>query len=185
MTTAAALMTIDQFVQTPEHERYELINGEMVPLAENDAEHGLMAGELLFWLRQHTKATGVGQALDGSVRYHVKVHEDDEGESFRQCDASLIVGKTWREIIDAHPLRGAPDLVIEVVSRYDNHNDVFDKAMMWLGNGARLVWVVSQVKLVHVFKPNAVKPDVCGIDDMLTGEPVAPGLAIPVATLYP
>jgi Uma2 family endonuclease len=77
-----------------------------------------------------------------------------------------------------------PDVVVEVVAPHDLAVPHMDKVMAWLTAGTRLVWeVFPKTRAVTV-----MRPDGSGLrlrrGDILSGEDVLPGFAVPVADLF-
>ena len=80
---------------------------------------------------------------------------------------------------------GAPDLVVEVTSASDRYGEVHDKALEWIGAGARIVWVVDpMVRCVTIHRRNG-EPCVAHGDDLLEGGDVLPGFGVRVSELFP
>jgi len=76
-----------------------------------------------------------------------------------------------------------PDLIVEIVSPSDRAGAVQQKTDEWLRAGARLVWTVyPETRTVVAQTSDATQAYREG--DTLTGEPVLPGFAAPVAALF-
>lgn len=79
----------------------------------------------------------------------------------------------------------APDLAAEVVSGSDTFGDVGAKVRQYLDSGVRLVWLIDPVmRTVTAHAPNA-RPRLFTDADDLAGDPVLPGLRIPVQQIFP
>lgn len=81
-------------------------------------------------------------------------------------------------------LRGAPELVVEVVSPYKKAADIQEKVLEYLGAGARAVWVVyPQTRTVAVHESPA-EARFLAEGDVLDGGRAVPGLRVAVAELF-
>lgn len=78
-----------------------------------------------------------------------------------------------------------PDLAAEVVSGSDTFGDIDAKVQQYLDSGVRLVWLIDPVmRTVTAYAPNA-RPRLFTDADDLAGDPVLPGLRIPVGQIFP
>ena len=77
-----------------------------------------------------------------------------------------------------------PDLVVEVASPTDSRAAVHDKAHMWLGHGARIVWVVHpEARAVDVYRRDHPTVTVSG-EGALDGLDVLPGFSCPLEAVF-
>jgi Uma2 family endonuclease len=81
-------------------------------------------------------------------------------------------------------LRGAPDLVVEVLSPWDRSARLQEKLPDYFSSGARLIWVLDPAeKTVLVYR--TPEPDrLLRVTDTLDGEDVLPGFRLPLAELF-
>ena len=79
----------------------------------------------------------------------------------------------------------APDLAIDVVGPIDNATYLMTKIGDYLRAGCKAVWVVwPDAEQIHVYSsPTSVK--ICGITEILEGDPVVPGFRLPLIELFP
>jgi Uma2 family endonuclease len=79
-----------------------------------------------------------------------------------------------------------PDLAVVVVQPTDKASELHKKVFAWLDAGTRLVWVIHpRNRLVHCYDgrdPNVIT--VVRDGGVVSGEPVLPGFAVPVADLF-
>lgn len=181
MTQTATSVTLAEFLEMPGHEHLEWIDGEILPMAKTSVEHAVLIMRTGALLQRYVEDHGLGMVAAESAHFHVTA---DGVEAYRMADVSFLAGATARDLIEKHPWRGAPDLVVEVVSRHDAFGDVESKVTMWLDNGARLVWVVSHNRMVHVYRQGGTT-QLLREHDELDGEGVLPGFRCKVADLYP
>ncbi|HEX7121553.1 MAG TPA: Uma2 family endonuclease [Gemmatimonadaceae bacterium] len=77
----------------------------------------------------------------------------------------------------------APDLVVEVTAPDDRLAPVLAKVADWLTAGTRLVWVIdADRQAVHVYRADG-SAAALGPADVLSGEDVLPGFAVPVSEI--
>jgi len=156
-------------------------------VAENDLEHALMAGFITSKLGNFVAERQLGAVLGSSARFHLSVTDatGQTRDSYRMADVSVVLGKTWGEVVKLHPYRGARDVTVEVVSPSDDLERALGEAAMSIEHGAKLAWVISSQKLVFVYRPGQNKPELLGIDDAITGDDVLHGFELPVSACFP
>ena len=77
-----------------------------------------------------------------------------------------------------------PDLVVEIVSPSDSRRWARDRAQMWLGHGAPLVWIVHpDTRTIDVYRLGT-DPTTLQEDDSLDGLQVLPGFTCPVSAVF-
>ncbi len=174
-------MTADEFVLRAEEEaRYELVEGELCPVAPLSFEHCDVAMEIGARLRMYAREHGLGRAVS-EVDFRIAANPD----TVRRPDVALVRS----ERLPAEDRRrsyyeGPPDLAVEVVSPSDSHGAVHEKALSWVRAGVHLVWVVEPlVRIVTVYSPDHA-PEVLTVDDLLDGGDVVPGFSLPVRELF-
>ena len=75
----------------------------------------------------------------------------------RVADIAYVSRERWEQTDPEDNLRGAPDLVLEVLSRSNTAAEVFDKEKLCLENGCREFWVVdSDHRQVEVSTPDGI-----------------------------
>jgi Uma2 family endonuclease len=93
------------------------------------------------------------------------------------------------ETADANPdleriLEGIPELIVEILSPSDKHEEIAEKVTVYLECGVKLVWVVDvRFRTITVYRSDA-EPQLFNIDQKLTAEPHLSGFAVPVARLF-
>ena len=134
------VLTYDDYVQLPDGARYELLEGEIVldgiiPVARLPSwvHQTTMAG-LLVWLSRHVQQHGLGEVCLGPLDVHF-----DETTGV-QPDLVFIA---WDRlsIIQADGVRGAPDLIVEVVAPRTEILDRRVKRQLYGRYGVRYYWL--------------------------------------------
>jgi len=142
-------MTVAEFVQLPEAEgcRYELQRGELVTLAPPKLRHSLVQRKIMFLLQD-------AAADAGSASIELGFRPLPEYE-FRYADVAWASKQRWEQQDLNSYFRGAPELVVEVLSPSNTVAEMIDKEKLCLENGAREFWVVDiDHRLVRVSTPD-------------------------------
>jgi Uma2 family endonuclease len=140
-------------------DRYEIIDGEAYMMGAPSVVHQVISGELFgqFWAFLKGKSCQVF-AAPFDVRLFPK--EDGSDDTVVQPDLLVICDKS--KIADGKACRGAPDLVIEILSPSNNGPAMFLKYNKYLKAGAREYWVIgpeTREIQTHIFeKAEGQKP---------------------------
>jgi Uma2 family endonuclease len=179
--------TYADYLIWPDDERWELIDGvayDMSPAPSTN--HQRVSRQLLVqfanFLEQN--ACEVFQA-PFDVRLPESDEADDEIENVVQPDISVICDPSK---LDSKGCKGAPDLIIEILSPSTAKKDRHEKFLLYERHGVKEYWIVHQSEhLVEVFKLNDDgvydKPDIYAGDDVV---PVGlfPGLDVNLGIVF-
>jgi Uma2 family endonuclease len=115
----------------------------------------------------------------GRVRlsFTLRLPPDDPYEA-RTPDLSVILNENLRE--EDYGSR-APDLAIEILSRDDDRNALFEKAKLYLENGSRVVWIADPYQKGVKVITSAGRH---WVTDMLTCPELLPGFAVNVQDIW-
>ena len=81
-------------------------------------------------------------------------------------------------------LEGIPVLVVEILSKTDNHEDVSEKITSYLDAGVKLAWVVDpKFRTITVYRADA-EPELFNVNQSVSGEPHLPGFAVAVKDVF-
>lgn len=134
-----------------ENERIEIINGEAVMMAPPSRTHQKISGELF---RQ------IANFLEGkkcevyAAPFAVRLFEKDgdtpeDVDTIVEPDISVVCD---HDKLDKHGCKGAPDLVMEILSPSTMRHDRFTKFNLYQRAGIREYWIVDpSSKSVQVF----------------------------------
>lgn len=156
--------------------RFELINGEIVEKMPTELHAfitALLTGALVAYLRENP----IGRALV-EARFRLPgdtLHSVIPDLAFVSNEKGTPVSKGAAPYL--------PDLAVEVQS--DGQSDKFmsDKAMYYLANGSRMVWLVyPQKRIVEVITKDA--RHLLTIEENITGGDVLPGFSFPIRDLF-
>jgi Uma2 family endonuclease len=176
------LVTVEEFERLRDEDvRRELVRGEVIEVTPSGAEHSMIGAGIAAELRRAARAGGWGQAFGADCGFILAA----EPGSVRAPDAAFV--RTARLPSGRVPksfFPGAPDLAVEVVSPDDTAAELHAKVGEYFAAGAQLVWVVyPEGREVYVYR-SAAEIEVVGVGGILGGDPVLPGLSIPVAEIF-
>ncbi len=120
---------------------YELINGELVKKQAPSIRHQRISREIDFCLTEYSKKTGAGEVLYAPVDVIL-----DDGNAYHP---DIFFIKKERYFIldeDEQIVRGAPDLVIEILSKSTAVYDRGEKKDIYEKYGVREYWIVDPEK---------------------------------------
>jgi len=149
MPTTTGFMTVEQFRQLPETGPYyyELRHGELVQVTRPKAKHFRVQKRIEQLLERAVGDRGV-VAMEFAFRA-LPEHE------LRVADVAFVSKERWETMDLEDNLRGAPDLVIEVLSPSNTAAEIYDKEKLCLENGCREFWVAdSDRRQVKVSTPD-------------------------------
>ena len=167
-----------------EGKRYELIDGQLEELSVSFLS-SYVAGETYDAIKSFVKPRNLGWVVPEGTSF--RCFPEDRSRVRRADSAFFALDRITREqaVTEGH-CTVCPDLVVEVISPNDLAVDVILKVKEWLAAGARLVWLIDpETKVVHCHdreQPSAITIRREG--ETLTGDPVLPGFAVPVAELF-
>ena len=140
MAALANLITVEQFRQLPESGEYcyELHHGEIVAVTRPKPGHWILQRRIMDLLRPKLAAFG---EVAVEVPYRMFPQFD-----LRAADIGAISRERWDAIDLEDDLRGAPDLVIEVISPSNTKAKLRETVSLCLNNGAIECWLVDRKK---------------------------------------
>jgi Uma2 family endonuclease len=140
MAALPDLITVEQFRRLPEGGDfvYELHHGEVVAMTRPRARHGKLQLRLSRLLETRMRAFG---EVDTEVPYRPVAEFD-----LRVADVAVVSWERWNSINPDDNLRGAPELVIEVLSPANTPRQLRELVALCLANGAVECWIVDPGK---------------------------------------
>jgi Uma2 family endonuclease len=138
MAALTHLMTVEQFRSLHEDQGpfyHELRHGELVAVTRPKLRHHLIQSRLRDLLRALASAGSF-------VEYEVAFRALAEHE-LRVADVAYLSPGRWQQADHDDNIRGAPDLVIEILSPSNSAAEMFEKEQLCLENGAKEFWVVD------------------------------------------
>jgi len=137
--------TYEDYLKTPEDERYELIEGDLLMTPAPIPIHQRISRKIEVELDEFVTDNDLGEIFDAPC----DVYLDDE--NVVQPDI-LFISKERLNIIGDKNIQGAPDLVIEILSESTASRDLIQKKMLYAKFGVKEFWIVSPVeKTINIF----------------------------------
>ncbi len=175
-------LTAEEFARTEAgNSRSELVYGRVVEMAPSSYAHGRCVGLIHGFLFQHVHPNQLGALFGAETGFIINAQNN-----VRAPDVAFISAERLSRMAEPDGyLVGAPDLAVEVVSKYDTAKMVREKVNEWLAAGTKLVWVVDPKKktvTVHDGLSNLVT--VLTVADTLGGGLILPAFACPIGTLF-
>lgn len=148
MSTAASLITFDEFLEMPdaEGEKLELVEGEIVRMPPPVPEHSDIARRIL---RLLTERIGWSRVWPDATGYRI-------GESCLIPDVSVQWENQPR---DEKAFLGAPMVAVEILSPRE---EIDSKITLYLRGGALEVWVVNPKLRTLVIYTSDTRTEVTG-----------------------
>lgn len=182
MATGARFTAQDLLRTRGQGVRRELVDGRIIEMAPHGFEHGEIAARLSRKLVEYVEQTGGGRVVTGDVGFVLDVPGDPE--RVRALDVAFV----GRDRLPQGAKRrtffvGAPDLAVEILSPADATDDVQQRVRDFLDAGARMVWLIApEARTATVFRADG-SARLLREHDVLEGEDVLPGLAIPLSSV--
>lgn len=135
--------TYEDYKNLPESEvkRFELLEGELVMIPSPTEPHQRVSRNLEFFLWQFVRERNLGEV------YHAPIDVVLSQEDVVQPDI-IFVSKERAKIITEENIKGAPDLVIEILSPTTGGRDRTLKHTLYARYGVKEYWIVDPIKKI-------------------------------------
>lgn len=177
MAVAKKLLTAEEFWQMPDHEQYELIDGEPVKIMPTSDEHGEIVIELGTRLRIWCKESQAGRV---GTESGFRLRRDPDrlrGPDIFFIKANRLAPFTGK-FYDTYP-----DFVVEVISESETVKVVKEKLEDYFSAGTQLIWLIyPSLKQVEAHTPEGISR-VFREDDTLQAD-LLPGFSCKVGELF-
>jgi Uma2 family endonuclease len=183
MTQAVSVQPDVVLAPPPEDDRlYEVVNGQRVEMPPMSAYEVGVISNLVTQLQVFARQQQVGRAV-AEMLFALT----PPGGLQRRPDVAFVSFQTWprdQRIPRTNAWAVVPDLAVEVVSPTNFAEEVVTRVLEYFQAGTRQVWVVYPgPQQVYVYRsPTEIR--VFTRPEQIEGEPVLPGLRLPVATLF-
>ena len=174
-------ITAEEFEKFDPEWRYDLIRGELHPMPPQPGEeHGALTFDLAWELGAYVREHELGQCYAAKTRFIIERNPD------------TAIGPDWAfiaaERLPQRRVRGfvpiVPDAVLEVRSPGDRKTAVQAKIKQWLTAGVRIVWELNPRTRILTVHRSGAEPRQLHPDDILSGEDVLPGFALPLRRIF-
>lgn len=135
--TAEDLLTLQD-----DGDRYELIQGELIPLSPSGEQHGAIVATLTVLLGHFILTHKLGRPYGAETGFVVSTNPD----TVRAPDFAFIRAERLEGSPGTSYRQGTPDLAAEVISPGDSYSGMTEKALLWLDAGAQEVWLLDPRK---------------------------------------
>ncbi|MEW6425970.1 MAG: Uma2 family endonuclease [Bacillota bacterium] len=137
--------TYEDYCLLPEGSPYQLIGGELVMTPSPTPYHQMVSMKLKLKMAGFVLEKGLGIVLDAPLDVYL-----EETETY-QSDI-IFISNERLPIIEEKLIKGAPDLVVEILSPGTGYYDLRSKYKVYEKSGVREYWIVDpQCKSVQVF----------------------------------
>ena len=129
-------LTYADYLKTSDDERYELLNGELILSPSPKEIHQYISGNLYFKIATFVRERSVGKVYFSPfdvVLSDTNVVQPD----------ILFISNERTEIITPDNVRGAPDLVVEILSSATAERDRTIKLDLYAQHGVQEYWIVD------------------------------------------
>ena len=128
-------LTYEDYASLPDDERYELIDGELIPMPSPKKIHQRLILDLS-WILRRLEEMGLGELFIAPF--------DVILSRFNVVQPDLIfVSSARAHIITEDNIRGAPDLVVEILSPSTAGYDRTTKRNLYARHGVREYWLID------------------------------------------
>ena len=178
------LLTVGEYnaLDEPVGVRYELDRGELIVTPSPVPMHNIICGDLFTRLSAWANESNLGQVI-----YEVDVRLGED--TVRRPDLMYFRRDRIKNVdLDQVPLPTAPDLVIEVVSKYDQPDDLMLKVRQYLQAGVRGVWLLyRKTREAYRYTAESLQPSVINAETGGTFEEseLLPGFSVLLSEILP
>lgn len=172
-------VTLDEFLAMPKsHERYELVEGNIVEKMAPQRFHSKTQRALLRYLEDWGESRG-----EVGIEWSVILQR--RGQDWVPIPDLLFVSQNrLPENLGDEPCPIPPDLAIEIVSPGQSFGEMAEKAMDYLTAGVWRVWIVDpQAQSITVFAPESMPVTYRGKESILT-DTALPELSLTAHELF-
>ena len=171
------LLTVEEFavLETAETETFELVEGELTPLASPALRHNKIRSRTERRFETYFERNPIGDVF---VEVDCRISDD----TVRKPDGAVFLGEKLRLIDQSKsPAPFAPDIAIEVLSPSERAEDLHRKIRDYLLGGSQEVWVFDDANgEVFVHSHGGIR---LVTRDGVLESPLLPGFSAAVADL--
>jgi Uma2 family endonuclease len=182
MDATTEAMTLDEYAalrQGDERHFRELVRGVVVREPRPGETHGRVQVRMAYHLEGWARGHG-GARVTSESGYIL----GDDPATVRGPDLAVVIDPPRSAREPGGWTRGAPDLAVEVLSPSDTSTAIQGKMLDYLGAGASRVWIVDPAaRTVTVYRADG-SATVLRSQDLLSGEDVLEGFALPLEELF-
>jgi len=137
--------TYEDYLKTPDDQRYELIEGDLVMTPSPVPYHQWISKNIEFELEKFVREKKTGKIFYAPCDVYL------DNDNVLQPDI-LFIAKERLNIIGEKNIQGAPDLVIEILSESSAHRDMVKKKKLYAQFGVKEYWIIDpEEKTVEIY----------------------------------
>jgi len=138
--------TYEDYAKLPEGAPYQLIGGELIMTPAPTPYHQIVSRKIMSLLIQYVEKNNLGEILYSPI--DVYFSEED----VFQPDI-IFISKERLNIIGETKIKGAPDLIIEILSPSTAYYDLGRKYEVYEKNGVKEYWIVHpERKSIEIYQ---------------------------------
>ena len=173
-------LTYDDYAKTPEDERWELLDGELIMAAAPNMKHQSVQSVMGGQLQPFVMSGGHGWVFFSPTDVVLSEHDTVQPDL-------VFVSREREHIITDANIQGAPDLVVEILSPSTASRDWRDKLDLYERHGVAEYWLVDPVsEIVWVFQlvdGALVQVGMYSVGDTLTS-PLLEGFVLDLGLMF-
>ena len=179
MVNTQVRLTYQDYLDLPDDERYEIIDGELYEMTAPTVRHQVLLGNLFIIFKLHVRRQRLGRVYMAPI--DVIFAQND----IVQPDL-VFVAESRRHIIEDHAIVGAPDLVIEILSPSTAAHDRNRKADLYARYGVAEYWMVdTETETIEIRRLGDAGYSPAEIyDSGVLSTSVVPGLQVELADVF-
>ena len=176
-------LSYEDYALIPEDgRRHEILDGDHIVSPSPRTRHQRLVFRLALNLANHVQARSLGEVFVAPFDVLLSDHDIVQPDVVFVSDARL-------PIVDELNCKGAPDLVIEVLSPSTRRRDLIEKRQLYARSGVAEFWAVDpDVDTVQVFRPREGRyervAELTAEDGDTLASPLFPGLAVDLNELF-
>jgi Uma2 family endonuclease len=178
--TPNKLYTYEDYLKIDDDNQYELIGGELILVPAPKTIHQRVKGRLVWFITNFVRNNNLGEVYDAPTDVVLSETEKPQPDI-------LFISANRLDTITEDNIKGAPDLVIEILSPSTASLDKVKKSKMYYNHGVKEYWIVDPIaKAVQVFTPGEKNWNLVESydkDGILTS-PLLPGLQINLVDVF-
>ena len=138
-------LTYEDYAKTPDDERWELIDGELIMAAAPNIPHQSIQSLAGWYVQTFVRDGDLGRVFFSPTDVVLSDHDTIQPDL-------IFVSKERESIITYANIQGAPDLVVEILSPSTARRDWRDKMDLYAKHGVIEYWLISpESRTVWVF----------------------------------
>lgn len=124
------------YLQLPEDKRYEIIDGDLFMVPSPNEDHQRVLANLFYIFSRYVRKNDTGIVY--CAPFDILFSEED----IVQPDI-IFVSNENKKIITKDNIKGAPDMLVEILSPSTSKRDIGIKKKLYARHGVREYWIIN------------------------------------------